>query len=336
MQRGIPVSNPYLYTLVRWVAVGVGMLLLMLLTYGLLRAFRARQSTAAGYALILPWLLGLIIWQLFPILYSLYLSFTAYDVLTPPRWVGLKNYIDMFTACTRFWPSVRLTVLYSVISVPLGVLGALGTASLLAREVRGIGFWRTLYYVPAVLPAAATALLWRWMFASRGLINSLLSPVYRLLNMAPLSWFSDERLVLPSFIIMSFWGVFGANTVILLAALKNVPKELKEAALVDGAGPWTVFSRITVPMISPALLYVTIMGVIGAMQNFTAPLFIATPSSAGTFLNVYVYQQGFTQFKMGYASAVAWFLMVLILILTAIVWKWSDAYVYYEGELRQR
>ncbi len=329
-------SNPYLYTLVRWLAVGGAIILLMFATYGFLRAMKARRSTAIGYALILPWLLGLVIWQLFPIVASLFLSFTEYDVLTPPRWVGLQNYRDMFTRDPRFWPSVRLTVLYSVISVPLGMLGALATATLLAREVRGVGFWRTLYYVPAVLPAAATALLWRWMFASRGLINSLLMPVYNLLGMEPLSWFSDERLVLPSFIIMSFWGVFGANTVILLAALKNVPKELKEAARVDGASSWTVFWRITVPMISPALLYVMIMGIIGAMQNFTAPLFIKTPGGAGTFLNVYVYQQGFTQFKMGYASAVAWFLMLLIMILTALVWKWSDAYVYYEGEVRNQ
>ncbi|MBP2018541.1 multiple sugar transport system permease protein [Symbiobacterium terraclitae] len=328
-------SNPYVYTLVHWLVTGAAMLVLMLVVYAFLRALKARRATAIGYALILPWVLGFLIWQVYPFVYSLYLAFTEYDVLTPPKWVGLANFERMFTRDIRFWPSVRLTVLYSVISVPLGMIGALGTATLLAQDVKGVGFWRTLYYVPAVLPAAATALLWRWMFARQGLINTLLTPIYRLLGTEPLSWFSDERLVLPSFIIMSFWGVFGANTVILLAALKNVPKELKEAARVDGAGPWTVFSRITVPMISPALFYVLIMGVIGAMQNFTAPLFITTPGGAGTFLNVYVYQQGFTQFKMGYASAVGWFLMVLILLLTALVWKWSAAYVYYEGEMRR-
>jgi len=331
----MPVSNPYIYTVVHWVVVGAAILLLMLVVYGLLRAMKAGRSTAVGYALILPWLLGFIIWQIYPFVFSLYLAFTEYDVLTPPKWVGLENFRYMFTKDPRFWPSVRLTVLYSVISVPLGMLGALATATLLAQDVKGVGFWRTLYYVPSVLPAAATALLWRWMFASQGLINTLLAPFYRLLDMQPLSWFSDERLVLPSFVIMSFWGIFGSNTVILLAALKNVPMELKEAARVDGAGSWTVFWRITVPMISPALFYVLIMGVIGAMQNFTAPLFIRTPGGAGTFLNVYVYQQGFTQFKMGYASAIAWFLMIMILILTALVWKFSEAHVYYEGEVRK-
>lgn len=332
----MPVSNPYIYTLVHWLFVGGALFLLMFLLYGFLRALKARRSTALGYALILPWLLGFLIWQVYPFVYSLYLSFTEYDVLTPPRWVGLENFRYMFTKDPLFWPSVRLTVLYSVISVPLGIAGALATATLLAQDVKGVGFWRTLYYVPSVLPAAATALLWRWMFARNGLINTLLAPIYRLLDMEPLLWFSDERLVLPSFVVMSFWGIFGANTVILLAALKNVPRELKEAALVDGAGPWTVYTRITLPMISPALFYVLIMGIIGAMQNFTAPLFIATPRGAGTFLNVYVYQQGFTQFKMGYASAIGWFLMVLILILTALVWKWSEAHVYYEGEIRRK
>jgi multiple sugar transport system permease protein len=311
------------------------MMLLMLVTYGLLRALKTRRTAAIGYALILPWLLGFVIWNLYPFAYSAYLAFTDYNVLQAPKWVGLANFKYMFLSDPRFWPAVRLTLLYSFLSVPLGMAGALATASLLAQNIRGVGFWRTLYYVPAVLPAAATALVWRFMFAGHGIINTFLAPVYRLFHIAPLSWFSDEKLVLPSFIIMSFWGVFGANTVILLAALKGVPKEMLEAAEVDGANAWTRFSRITVPMISPSLFYVMIMGIIGAMQNFTGPLFITTPGGAGTFMNVYIYQQGFTQFKMGYAAALGWFLMILILILTALVWRFSEAYVYYEGEARK-
>ncbi len=328
--------EPYVQTLSHWVLVGAAIILLMFGTYGFLRALKARQATAVGYALILPWLLGFVIWQLYPYAYAFYLAFTQYDGIQAPQWVGLANFKRMFTDDPRFWPSVRLTLLYSFISVPLGMIGALGTATLLAQEVRGIGFWRTMYYVPAILPAAATALLWRWMFAGQGLINTILSPFLRLFDIAPPSWFSDVKLVLPAFVIMSFWGVFGANTVILLAALKGVPKELKEAAVVDGASAWTAFTRITVPMISPSLFYVMIMGVIGAMQNFTAPLFITTPGGAGTFLNVYIYNQGFGQFKMGYATAIGWFLMALIVILTAIVWKWSAAWVYYEGEVRTK
>ncbi len=328
--------SAYTSTLTHWVLVGVGMVLLMLGTYYVLhRLFRTRRETAVGYALILPWLLGFVIWQVYPILHSFYLMFTEYDILQPPKWIGLGNFKKMFFEDPRFWPSVKLTVLYSFISVPLGMVGALATATLLAQDVKAVGFWRTLYYVPSVLPAAATALLWRWMFAGNGLINTILSPIYKLLDMEPLTWFADEKLVLPSFVIMSFWGIFGANTVILLAALKNVPKEILEAATVDGANAWIRFRRITVPMISPSLFYVMVMGIIGAMQNFTAPLFITTPGGAGTFLNVYIYQQGFTQFKMGYATAIGWFLMVLILILTAFVWKFSAAWVYYEGEVRK-
>jgi multiple sugar transport system permease protein len=315
--------------------VGGTMIGLMLLTYWVLTRLRVRREAAVGVSLILPWLLGFLIWQVYPIMHSFYLMFTEYDVLQPPKWIGLGNFKYMFTEDPRFWPSVRLTLLYSFLSVPLGMVGALATATLLAQDVKGIGFWRTLYYVPSVLPAAATALLWRWMFASQGLINTLLAPIYRLFAIPTPAWFSDEKLVLPSFLIMSFWGVFGANTVILLAALKNVPKELHEAAMVDGATPWIRFIRITVPMISPSLFYVMVMGIIGAMQNFTAPLFITTPGGAGTFLNVYIYQQGFTMFKMGYASALGWFLMVLILILTLLVWRSSAAWVYYEGEVKK-
>lgn len=325
----------YSGTLVRWLLTGAGMVLLMLVFYGLLRALKARRSTAVGYALILPWLLGFVIWQLYPLAYSFYLAFTDYNVLQPPTWVGLANFKKMFLEDPRFWPSVRLTLLYSFLSVPLGMVGALATATLLAQDVRAVGFWRTLYYVPSVLPAAATALLWRFMFASNGLINLFLGPIYKLFGAATPSWFSDEKLVLPSFLIMAFWGVFGSNTVILLAALKGVDKEIKEAAEVDGANAWTRFTRIIIPMISPSLFYVMIMGIIAAMQNFTGPLFIKTPGGAGTFLNVYIYQQGFTQFKMGYASALGWFLMIVLMILTAIVWKFSAAHVYYEGETRK-
>lgn len=326
----------YAGTLVRWCLVGAAMGGLMWVTHTVLRRLGVRREAAAGYALILPWLLGFVIWQLYPICYSLYLMFTDYNVLQPPRWVGLANFRRMFLEDPRFWPSVRLTLLYSFISVPLGMAAALFTAALLNQRVRGLRFWRTLYYVPAVLPAAATALLWRWLFATRGLVNTLLDPLYKLLGVEPPTWFANERMVLPSFILMSLWGVFGANTVILLAALQNVPREILEAATVDGAGPWTRFLRITVPLISPSLLYVLVMGIIGAMQNFTAPLFITTPGRAGTFLNVYIYQQAFTQFRMGYATAIAWFLMVLILALTLLVLRWSEAWVYYESALRGR
>lgn len=329
-----PLLSWYTSTFEHWVATGVGMVVLMLVVGRLLRACGVGREAAAGYALILPWLLGFVIWQVYPLLSSLYLMFTDYNLLQPPHWIGLANFKRMLFDDPNFWRAMRLTLPYAFISVPLGMLGATLTATLLAADVRGAGFWRTLYYVPAVLPAAATALLWRWLFAGDGLVNFLMSPVYRLLHLDKPLWFADQRLVLPSFIIMSLWGVFGANTVILLAGLKSVPRSLYEAAEVDGAGALVKFRRITLPMLSPSLFYVLIMGIIAAMQVFTAPLFISTPGGAGTFINVYIYSEAFGRFRMGYASALGWVLLLIILLLTLAVFRSSPAWVHYEGEKR--
>ena len=238
----------------------------------------------------------------------------------------------LLTKDPNFWPSLRFTLLFSLLNVPLGLVGALFTATLLNQNIRGQGAWRTLYYLPAVLPAAATALLWRWMFARAGLINWFLSPLLNLFGIAPPSWFTDDRLVLPAYIIMGLWGVFGANTVILLAGLKNVPKDLYEAAEIDGAGRFARYFKITIPMLSATLFYILIMGIIGSLQTFTVAFFIETPRSAGVFLNVYLYQQAFTQFKMGYASALGWVMLVIILVFTLLVFRSSPAWVYYEDE----
>jgi multiple sugar transport system permease protein len=168
------------------------------------------------------------------------------------------------------------------------------------------------------------------MFAQAGLINWFLSPLLRLFGIAPPSWFTDDRLVLPAYVIMGLWGVFGANTVILLAALKNVPRDLHEAAEIDGAGRVARYFKITIPMISTTLFYILIMGIIGSLQTFTVAFFIDTPRSAGVFLNVYLYQQAFTQFKMGYASALGWIMLLIILVFTLLVFRSSPAWVYYE------
>jgi len=326
----------YTYTLSHYMLVGAGLGLAMLAVYGLLRLLGVKGEAATGLALILPWFLGFLIWTLGPILASLYFSFTDYDVLQAPQWVGLANYKAMFTADPDFWPSMRITFLYGLLSVPLGLAGALGTALLLAQDIKGIGIWRTIYYLPAVLPAAATAVLWRWMFSpSAGLINTLLSPMLNLFGLPRPAWFTDVRLVLPSFVIMSLWGIFGANTVILLAGIKNIPRHLYEAAEIDGAGPWAQFLHVTLPMLSPTLFYTLVMGIIGAMQVFTQPMFIDAPRQAGIFINVYIYQQAFSRFRMGYASALGWWLLVVILLLTLLVFRSSAAWVYYEGERRR-
>lgn len=322
----------YLQTVTDYVVVGVAMIAAMIGLHKLLSRLGVGRETATGYALILPWLLGFLIWNLGPFLASFYLSFTEYNVLQPPTFIGLDNYRRMFQEDRGFWPVVRFTLFYSVLNVPLGLVGALFTATLLNQNVRGLGAWRTLYYLPAVLPAAATALLWRWMFASDGIINFFLGPILSLLNRDPPAWFTDASLVLPSYIVMGLWGVFGANTVILLAGLKNIPRDLYDAAAVDGAGRVSRYFNVTLPMLSPTLFYVLIIGVIGSLQTFAVAFFIQQPRRAGTFMNVYIYQEAFDRARMGYAAALGWVSLVVILLFTLLVFKSSPAWVYYEAE----
>lgn len=325
----------YLPTLLRWLAVGGIMASLMVTLNIVLQALGVKRETAAGYALILPWLLGFLIFNLYPFARSLYLSFTTYNIFQPPEWVGLQNYIDIFTEDRHFGPNLRFTLLYAVLNVPLGMAGAMGVALLLNRALRGIGLWRTTYYLPEVLPAAAVALLWAWMLAPRsGLINFFLQPIYNLLNAEPLQWFTDVNLVLPSYIIMGMWGVFGANSVILLAGLKNIPQVLYEVAELDGANGWQKFRNVTIPMLSSALFYTMITGIIGSLQIFTQAFFITTPRRAPSFMNIMIYEQAFSFRHMGYASALAWILLIIILVATLLVFRSSAAWVYYEGERR--
>ena len=325
----------YYPTLLRWFAVGGGILGLMLLLYRVLRALGVKHEAATGYSLIMPWMLGFLIWTLYPFFSSLYLSFTEFNIFQPPKWVGLDQYIKMFTQDRFFWANFRLTIFYAAVSVPLGLAGAMGVALLLNRDVKGMGVWRTIYYLPAVLPAAAVALLWRWMLSpTSGLINLLLKPIYQLLNAEPLAWFTDPKLVLPSYVIMGMWGVFGANSVILLAGLKNIPQHLYEAADLDGANAWHKFRNVTIPMLSSTMFYNLITGIIGALQIFTQAFFIPRARRNLTFLNVSIYEQAFSYRHMGYASAQAWFLLVVILLITLLVFRSSAAWVYYEGERR--
>jgi multiple sugar transport system permease protein len=331
----------YSLTFSHWLLVGAAIVLVILLSYRLLWRLGMNREAATGLALITPWLLGFLIFNLYPFITSLYLSFTEYNPLRPlaldklPALVGFKNYAYAFTQDPNFWPSIRLTLLYGAISIPLGLAGSLFTAMLLARHVRGVGIWRTIYYLPAVLPAAATALLWRWMFSpSSGLINTLLSPFLGLLGLGRPAWFTDPGLVLPSYVIMGMWGIFGTTTVILLAGLKNVPPELYDAAVVDGAGLLGQFRHITLPQVTPTLFYVLVTSMIAALQYFTQALFIQTPREAGTFLNVYIWLQAFQSQKMGYASALSWILLAITLVLTLLVFRSSALWVFYEGEMQ--
>ena len=330
----MPTFGWYAETLVRYALVAVAIIGVMFLTYRGLRAAGVRREAATGFALIVPWFLGFLVWNLFPVAASLYLSLTDYNILQAPNMVGLANY-QQLAEDERFWASLRLTMAYSAITVPLGLALALLAATLLNQGVRGVGLWRTLYYMPAILPAFVTALLWRLLLlpTRSGLVNSTTEPVWSLFGDAPPRWFLDPDTVLWGFVIMSFWGVFGANTVIMLAGLKNIPKDLYEAADVDGAGLGAKFRHITIPQLTPTLFYLLVMGIIAGIQIFDQGLFVG--NLRDNFLNVYLYQQGFTFFHMGYASAIAWVMLVIILVLTLAVFRSSSAWVYYEGEVKR-
>jgi multiple sugar transport system permease protein len=315
-----------------------------------------------------------LVFEVFPIGTSLYLSFTQYNLFKAPAWIGLDNYkslLDLQVVAlpppdqrdksplssgyeevqritlgdggivigakqASFWRSMRLTILYAFLSVPIGLIGALGVAMLLNQNVRGLGFWRVLYYMPAILPAVATALLWRWIFSPSGLLNGALMPVYNLLSLSPPRWFSDPNLALPAFLIVSLWGVFGANSVILLAGLKGIPGELYEAAAIDGAGGWAKFRHVTIPMLSPSLFYNLVTSTIAAVQVFEVAAFIPLPATAGTFLNWLIYQEAFNYQQMGLASAMGWIMLLLILALTFLIFRSSSAWVFYQGAREER
>jgi len=327
----------YTSTLSHYVVVAAAIGVAMFLTHRVLRSIGASRDAAMGLALVMPWLLGFLIWNLFPLAASLFLSFTDYNILQTPNVIGLENYERLFFEDPNFWPALRLTMLYALFSVPLGLAGSILAAMLLNQGVRGIGLWRTLYYLPAILPAFVTALLWRLMFlpTRSGLVNSATQPIWSLLDDEPPGWFLDPGLVLVSFVIMSFWGVFGATTVIVLAGLKNIPRDLYEAADVDGASVWSRFRHITIPMLSPTIFYLIIIGTIAAVQVFDQPLFVQLPPGSETFINVYLYRQGFEFFSMGYASAIAWVTFVVILVLTLLIFRSSQAWVFYEAEVKR-
>lgn len=323
-------------TFIRWLITPVVLVLIAIGIYHLLKRLGWKHRQAMGLSLISPWIIGFLSFIAFPLANSLFLSFTDYNLFNKPEWVGLRNYQWLFTKDIEFWPSIRLTLSYSALTLPIGVLGSLILAMLLNRKINGVGFFRTVFYLPAILPEVAVALLWRLFFNSEsGLLNYILRPIFNLFNMGKPNWFGDPKFVLPAFVIMSVWGIFGTNTVVFLAALQGVPRSLYEVAELDGANFFKKFLHITVPQISPIILLQIIMGMIGALQVFTVAMFVRPTSAAGKFLNQLVYERGFTQLHMGEASAVAWVLFIIILLLTLLVFKTTPAWVYYEAEAKR-
>lgn len=297
--------------------------------------FRERETWAA-FAFISPWLFGFVVFTAGPMIASLVLSFTDYSVLQKTHGVGWANYHELFND-PKVRASIRTTLVYTIMAVPAHVIAALGLAMLLARVGRAAGFFRTAFYLPVMTPAVAVGILYLLMFnGSFGLVNDALAIVH----IPGPFWTSDPTWVKPGLVlIIHVWAV-GASVVILLAALMNVPQHLYEASAMDGASSWRRFWDVTVPMISPALFFIVIINTISALQTFdqvyTAFFNASTPygTDASLFYVIYLFQEAFVYFRMGYASALAWILFLIIMFVTVVQILVSRRYVYYEGERR--
>jgi len=288
------------------------------------------KGNLAGYLFLSPWLIGLLGFTIIPMFTSLYLSFTHYDILTPSHFIGFENYTRMFTD-GKFIKSLSVTFKFVFISVPLRVSFALFIAMLLNRKIKGLNFLRAVYYIPSLLGASvAISILWRQIFNKEGLLNLLLSKI----GVEGINWIATPSTALYTIIILMIWQ-FGSSMLIFLAALKQVPQELYEAADIDGARSINKFFRITIPMITPMILFNLVMTLINAFQSFT-PAFIISGGTGGPLDNtllfsLYLYKQGFTFFHMGYAAALAWILLIIIAFFTGIIFWSSKRWVYYEG-----
>lgn len=281
-----------------------------------------------GLLFITPWILGFLIFQLFPLLSSLYYSLTNYNMMKKPVFIGAYNYIQAFTNDAKFQKSLVVTFYYVVISVPLKLMVALGIALLLNMKARFIAFFRTLYYLPSILGASvAVAVLWRFLFTKQGYINSLLA----IFGIKGPDWIGDTHYALFTISLLTVWQ-FGSSMVLFLAGLKNIPPELYEAARIDGANRIRTFFKITFPMLSPIVFFNLIMQLIGGFQDFTPAMLITKggPANATYLYGMLLYENAFSYFKMGYASALSWILFVIMIAITALLFKSSGTWTHYE------
>lgn len=292
-----------------------------------------KEETVLGWLMAAPWIFGFLIFSAGPMIASLVISFLKWDIISPPEWIGLENYNELFVKDPLPLQSLRVTVTYSLMSLPIQIFLGLFLAMLLNNKIRGLSFFRTIYYLPAILSGVSVALLWRWIFQPEfGLLNMSLA----LVGIQGPSWLMDRDWVLVSFVIMSFWTV-GGSMVIYLAGLQGIPTVLYEAAEIDGANGVQRFISVTFPMLSPVILFQLVMGVIGSFQIFTSAYIMTKggPANASLFYTLYLYRQGFQYFRMGYASALAWVLFICILVLTLFIFRTASSWVFYESETKQ-
>src|SRR5918993_4263357 len=290
-----------------------------------------RQETRAGLLFILPWLIGLLVFTAYPTIATLYLSFTDYNIVQPPTWIGLDNYQSMFTEDPAFWKAVRNSALYSLVSVPLKLVIAFGLALLLNMGVRGIGVYRTIFYLPTLVPPIAATIIFILLFSpSGGPINTIFASV----GLRAPDWLNDPNWALPALMVLGIWPL-GVETLAFLAGLKEIPQDLLDAAAVDGAQGWQRLRHVIIPLISPVILFNLVIGVIYSFQVFTQALVIGGPTgepleSTLMFL-VLIYTNAFRYFSMGYAAALSVVLFAAVLLMTLLIFRTARSWVHYEG-----
>ncbi len=291
---------------------------------------RSLADNAIGYMFLTPWLLGFFVLTLYPMAQSLFYSFTQFDMLQSPKWVGLANYVKMFTGDATYIKSLKVTFTYVFLAVPLKLAFALIVAAVMNQKLRLIGLYRTVYYIPTLLGGSvAIAMLWKRLFSGDGAINTVLRSVF---HANPPAWIAHPKYALYTLVLLTVWQ-FGSSMIIFLAGLKQIPDEYYEAASVDGAGRFTRFFRITIPCLSPVILFNLVMQMISAFQAFTQAFIISAgkggPLDSTMFYTLYLYTKGFYYFEMGYASAMAWVLLLIIAALTVLIFRSSGSWVTY-------
>lgn len=298
------------------------------------RSRARRREAVEGYLAIAPWLIGFVLFTAGPIIASFVISFTYWDAQgAPPTWAGLGNYQDLFSD-GRFWQSMKVTIAYSALSLPLGLVGGLLLSLLLNLKLRGMHLFRTIFYLPSVIAGVAVSTMWLWIFNDKfGLLNYLLS----LVGIQGPDWLGDPSTALYALVIMSLWGI-GGGAIIYLAGLQNIPPQLYEAAAIDGAGVLSRFWKITLPLLSPTIFFLLVTGIIGSFEVFTnvAILTQGGPEDSTLLYMYYLYQNAFQSFKFGYASSIAWVGALISLVLAVLVFRTQSRWVYYEGERAQK
>ena len=287
----------------------------------------AARRTITGYLFIMPFILGFLIWFLIPALTAVWLSLHRWNLISPPEFVGIENFARLGSD-KLFWQSLKVTTNYTLVSVPLSLVLGFFLALLMNTKVRGIAIFRTVYYLPSIVPAVAAAVLWAWILNTEfGLLNAVL----HYFGIPRVAWLQDPDWALPALILMSLWGL-GGSMVIYLAGLQGIPESFYEAAKLDGAGRWAQLRYVTVPLMSPIIFFNLIIGIIASFQVFTAGFLITDggPQNATLFYVLYLYRNGFRYLDMGYSATLAWVLFLIILVFTLLVFRYVGRGVHYD------